>query len=347
MFEHFFSFVFPFIMGIILMGAVMFSVLRSYKNRIRELEAQTTQSAKGASDFRDKTIGFAVALRESAAAISFSDQDDWAAGNERGDIAGSINVGNTIERIESTINENTRLVTEIVDKTNSVATIASKMEDDVQRGFAVLEKNVKKMQDIKEKNSGTINGIISLSNKVNKIRDIVRIIRTITDQTKVIAFNAALEAASAGETGKRFAVVAEEVNRLADDIAVLTRQIREQVEEIQTSSSSLIVYSEEGSDKIAEGYKLIKDLEDLFKEIKSSAEISSNQMQTISLSTQQQLKSSELTYTAINEVSRRMKHFTGALKTAALSAGTLTKRTYELERFLAAEDVIEQDKHGD
>jgi len=107
------------------------------------------------------------------------------------------------------------------------------------------------------------------------------------------------------------------------------------------------VHSEEGSDRIAEGYKLIKDLEDLFKEIRSSAEISSNQMQTITISTQQQLKSSELTHAAINEVSQKVKHFTGALKTAALSAGTLTKHTYELERFLTAEDVIEQEKHGD
>jgi len=328
-----------FIVGIALMGAIMFPVVRSYKKRIRELESHTTQSARGVSDFREKTISLAAALRESAQAISLSDQEELVSGNERH--------GSNIEKIENSINENTRLVTEIVDKTNSVATIASKMEEDVQHGFTVLEKNVKKMQDIKEKNSGVINGIISLSNKVNKIRDTVRVIRTITDQTKVIAFNAALEAASAGETGKRFAVVAGEVNRLADDIAVLTRQIREQVEEIQTSSSSLIVYSEEGSDKIAEGYKLIKDLEDLFKEIRTSAEISSTQMQTITISTQQQLKSSELTSAAINEVSRKMKHFSGALKTAALSAGALTKRTYELEKFLTAEDSVEQDNHGD
>ena len=177
--------------------------------------------------------------------------------------------------------ETAGIATEIADRTNSVAAIASKMEKDVLKGFTILEKNVKKMEDIKEKNSGVINGIVSLGNKVNKIRDIVRVINTITDQTKVIAFNASLEAASAGETGKRFAVVAGEVNRLADDIAGLTRQVREQVEEIRSSSSYLILYSEEGSDRIAEGYKLIKDLEDVFMDIRSSAEITSNQVQGI------------------------------------------------------------------
>jgi len=183
-----------------------------------------------------------------------------------------------IEKTEDRISAGSLPVNNVLSSNSGLVSIASKMEKDVLNGFAILEKNVKKMEDIKEKNTGVIKGIISLSNKVNRIRDIVRVINTITDQTKVIAFNAALEAASAGETGKRFSVVAGEVNRLADDIAGLTRQIREQVEEIQSSSSYLIVYSEEGSDRISEGYKLIKDLEDVFMEIKSGAEITSQEL---------------------------------------------------------------------
>ena len=322
-----------FIAGIAAAGLILFPVLRSYRKQIAGLEEKSAESLKGATVFRDKTKNLAAAVRESAGALSFSGQGSLVSANDR---------TGGMEKIETTINENARITAEIVDKTGSVASIASKMEEDVLHGFAVLEKNVKKMEDIKEKNSGVINGIISLSNKVNKIRDIVRVINTITDQTKVIAFNAALEAASAGETGKRFAVVAGEVNRLADDIAGLTRQIREQVEEIQSSSSSLIVYSEEGSDRIAEGYKLIKDLEDIFKEIRSGAEITSNQAQTITVSTQQQMKSSEQISTAIAEVSQRVKHFAGAAEAAAMSAGTLAERTGDLEKFLTAEDTMKQ-----
>jgi methyl-accepting chemotaxis protein len=315
----------------------MIPILRSRGKRIRELENQIELSAKGVSEFKDKTIKLAAAVMETAGVISLSGQDNRVSGSEQ---AGSM------EKIESTLNENARIAAEIVDKTRSVAVIASKMEEDVLNGFPVLEKNVKKMGDIKEKNSGVINGIILLGNKVNKIRDIVRVINTITDQTKVIAFNAALEAAGAGETGKRFSVVAGEVNRLADDIAGLTRQIREQVEEIQSSSSSLIVYSEEGSDRIAEGYKLIKDLEDVFKEIRAGAEITSNQAQTITGSTRQQLKSSEQITSAISEVSHGVKLFIGAAESAALSAVTLTERAHELEQFLTETEAIGQGEHG-
>ena len=325
----------------------MFPVLRYYNKRTRKLENQIAQSAKDASYFRDKTIKLAAAVRESAGVISLSGRDNRVQGGSQ-----VVSMG----KIENSIDENAKFVAEIVDKTGSVATIASKMEEDVLKGFALLEKNVKKMGDIKDKNTGIINGIVSLSNKVNKIRDIVRVIDTITDQTKVIAFNAALEAAGAGEAGKRFAVVAEEVNQLADDIAALTRQIREQVEEIRSSSSSLIIYSEEGSDRISEGHKLIMDLEDVFREIKSGAEITSNQAQIITVSTRQQLKSSEQIHTAIAEVSQGVKHFIGAAEAAAQSAETLTERTGELERFLTAEsdhsgvvrqDSIGQGEHGD
>jgi methyl-accepting chemotaxis protein len=325
-----------FIAGIIVTCIVLVPVLLSYKKRILELEDKTEQSLESVSNFKGKTIKLAAAVKESADVVSRTGKNNKTPGN--GQTGG-------MEKVESTINENARIAADIVEKTRSVAVIASKMEEDVLDGFKVLEKNVKKMGDIKEKNSGVINGIISLGNKVSKIRDIVRVINTITDQTKVIAFNAALEAASAGETGKRFAVVAGEVNRLADDIAVLTRQIREQVEEIQSSSSSLIVYSEEGSDRIAEGYKLIKDLEDVFKEIKAGAEITSNQAQTITISTQQQLKSSEQIGFVISDVSNEVKLFVSAAEAAAKSVKNLTDSTHELEKFLT-EEITGQGDHG-
>ena len=323
-----------FAVSVLITVLVLFLLMRSYKKRIQKLEAKVFETEKEHLGFREKIKKLTLAVRESANSIKLSDNNNHVSGS--GQEA-------SMEKIEKTINENAKIAAEVVDKTNSVAAIASKMEEDVLKGFSVLGKNVKKMGDIKEKNSGVINGIILLSNKVSKIRDIVRIINTITDSTKVIAFNAALEAASAGETGKRFAVVAGEVNRLASDIDILTRQIREQVEEILSSSTSLIVYSEEGSDRIAEGYKLIKDLEDVFKEIRDGAEITSNQAQTITVFTKQELKSSEMINNAIADVSQEVKYCIDSARTTASSVSALTERTLELERFLMQETLPRQD----
>jgi methyl-accepting chemotaxis protein len=227
-----------------------------------------------------------------------------------------------------------QIAVEIADKTSSVATIASKTENDVIRGFSVLERNVDQMESIKQKNDGVISGIVALGNKITKIREIVKTINTITDQTKVIAFNAALEAASAGDRGKRFSVVASEVNRLADDIAALTKQIRLQVEEIQDSSSSLIVSSEESADKIIEGYNLIKELEDIFREIRSGAEITANQAQTITVSTQKQQRSTEQINIAIADIATGLGNFIQSTEVATSSAEGLSQMIQELGSLL-------------
>jgi methyl-accepting chemotaxis protein len=205
-------------------------------------------AAAAASKTMIQTREIAKTIQESTDNIFHSSKSIFTTAN---------NQAASVEEIVHTMGENTRIAADITEKTGSVAAIAARMEEDVNQGFSVLENNVTKIGDIKEKNDEIISGIVTLGNKISRIRDIVKTITTITNQTKVIAFNAALEAASAGDKGKRFAVVASEVNRLADDIASLTKQIRDQVEEIRSSSSSLIISSEEGADRITEEYKLI------------------------------------------------------------------------------------------
>jgi methyl-accepting chemotaxis protein len=195
------------------------------------------------------------------------------------------------------------------------------------------------MGDIKQKNDGVISGINDLENKIANIREIVTTINDITDQTKVIAFNAALEAASAGEQGKRFSVVASEVNRLADAITILTKQVRRKVEEIQQSSTSLITASEESAKKIADGNKLIKQLEDIFREIRSGAEVTANEAQTITVSTQKQQKSTEQINIAIADISTGLSSFISSTETATSCAEELANIINELETLLKVKNT--------
>ncbi|MDR2499841.1 MAG: methyl-accepting chemotaxis protein [Treponema sp.] len=315
------------VMGCMFAGTITGMACKRHHTLLNGMLKVEEQAAASAANTVVQTRGIAKTIQESADEIFRSSKDIFTTAN---------NQAASVQEIVSTINENAQIAADITDKTGSVATIASKMEEDVLLGFSVLENNVQKMGDIKVKNGGIITGIIALGNKIARIRDIVKTINAITDQTKVIAFNAALEAASAGEKGKRFAVVAGEVNRLADDIAALTKQIREQVEEIQNSSSSLIISSEEGADKITEGHRLIKDLEDIFKEIRSGAEITSNQAQTITLSTQKQQRSIEQINTALADISRGLTNFIHSTEVATGSAEVLTRLVKELETILDA-----------
>ena len=313
------------VIALMIAGAITGMACKRHLALFNNMIESETAAAEAASKTVEQTRSMSKTIRKSTDEIFLSSKDIFTTAN---------NQAASVQEIESTISENTQIAAEIADKTSSVATIASKMEDDVNHGFSVLEHNVNQMEDIKKKNDGVIGGIIALGNKITKIRDIIKTINTITDQTKVIAFNAALEAASAGERGKRFSVVASEVNRLADDIAALTKQIREQVEEIQDSSSSLIISSEESADKITEGNKLIKELEDIFREIRSGAEITANQAQTITVSTQKQQKSAEQINIAIADISTGLNNFIHSTEVATSSAEGLTRMIQELGTLL-------------
>ena len=287
-------------------------------------------AAQAASKTVEQTRNMAKVIQKSTDEIFLSSKDISSTAN---------NQAASVQEINSTINENTQIAVEIAEKTGSVANIASKMENDVNNGFSLLKRNVTQMEDIKGKNDGVISGIVALGNKISKIREIIKTINTITDQTKVIAFNAALESAGAGERGKRFSVVASEVNSLADDIAELTKKIREQLEEIQSSSSSLIISSEESADKIAEGNNLIRELEDIFREIRSGAEITANQAQMITVSTQKQQKSTEQINLAMADISKGLGNFLRSTEVATASAEGLTRIIEELGILLDIENT--------
>ena len=321
-----------YVMGMIFAGAITGIACKRHLKLFNNMIESETAAAETASKTVEQTRSMAKTIQKSTDEIFLSSKDIFSTAN---------NQAASVQEIESTIKENSQIAVEIAEKTSSVATIASKMENDVIHGFNVLERNVNQLEDIKQKNDGVISGIVALGNKITKIRDIIKTINTITDQTKVIAFNAALEAASAGERGKRFAVVASEVNRLADDIASLTKQIREQAEEIQGSSSSLIISSEESADKIIEGNNLIKELEDIFREIRSGAEITANQAQTITVSSQKQQKSTEQINIAIADISRGLSNFIQSTRIATSSAEELTQMTQALDSLLSVKKAQE------
>jgi methyl-accepting chemotaxis protein len=320
------------ILGMIVAGAITGMACKRHLALFRSMLESESQAAEASAKTMEQTKAIAKTVQEATNEIFVSSKDIFTTAN---------NQASSVQEIESTISENTQIAADIAEKTGSVATIASKTEEDVKSGFSVLEQNITKMEDIKTKNDSVIASIVALGNKITKIRDIIKTINTITDQTKVIAFNAALEAAGAGDKGKRFSVVASEVNRLADDIATLTKQIREQVEEIQDSSSSLIISSEESADKITEGRKLIKDLEEIFREIKSGAEITSTQAQTITVATQRQQRSTEQINIAIADISQGLNNFIHSTEVATASAEALTRLIETMEKLLDTKITVD------
>lgn len=144
----------------------------------------------------------------------------------------------------------------------------------VRSGSEALQSNVRDLQEIRNMNMLTTEGIKKLNTKMNGIWDIVGIISNVADQTKIIAFNAELEASSSGEAGKNFHIVATEIRRLSDTIIDSIKEIKNIIDEIQNASDRLILDSEKGTRQIDASCENARSLERGFGSIMATSRAS-------------------------------------------------------------------------
>lgn len=144
----------------------------------------------------------------------------------------------------------------------------------VRSGSEALQSNVRDLQEIRNMNMLTTEGIKKLNTKMNGIWDIVGIISNVADQTKIIAFNAELEASSSGEAGKNFHIVATEIRRLSDTIIDSIKEIKNIIDEIQNASDRLILDSQKGTRQIDASCENARSLERGFGSIMATSRAS-------------------------------------------------------------------------
>jgi len=190
------------------------------------------------------------------------------------------------------------------------------------------------MDEIQNTNSDTITGIRSLGTQIESIWEVVNIINGIADQTKIIAFNAELEASAAGEAGRNFQIVATEVRRLADSTVASTTEIKARIDDIQRSSDNLILASEKGTERIREGWSLSTRLKEIFDEIKNSAEISAASSGQIVSSVGQQVSAFEQILLTLKQISEGIDDFAVTTRATTGAAESLREMGDDLKTII-------------
>jgi methyl-accepting chemotaxis protein len=235
----------------------------------------------------------------------------------------SLEQSSSVKEIVATMEDSGALSRNISEKVGEVAIVANKTTSDVEEGFETLKVNLDKMSEITDANMVTISGIKSLSEQIETIWEIVKIINSIADQTKIIAFNAELEAASAGEAGRNFHIVANEIRRLADGTMESTKEIKKRITEVQHSSDNLIVTSEGGTEKIREGCELSATLSEKFSNIRTSSEITAESAGEIKLIIEQQTAAFEQILLTLRQISEGVEMSSGSTQTISRACGDL------------------------
>jgi methyl-accepting chemotaxis protein len=230
----------------------------------------------------------------------------------------------SVTEIAATMEELAASSSQISEYSGSVVDIANLSWESSQKGAEAMELLSSKMESIRAENQSSLDEIIELGRTSKEIGRVMTIINSIADQTKLIAFNAALEAASAGEAGRRFGVVAAEIRRLADNVTESTGEIEARVNQIQDSINRLVITSEKGASSIDEGQTAAAHTTGLLGEMVEGARKTNVAAQQISLSTQQQK-------TAVSQVVISLREIADASKQTAHSMTQLSEVSHDME----------------
>ncbi len=182
----------------------------------------------------------------------------------------------------------TKSIQEVDNSAAQSSEVARRTLEVTERGARAVQNSVSSMDGIREQIQDTSKRIKRLGESSQEIGEIVDLISDITEQTNVLALNAAIQAASAGEAGRGFAVVAEEVQRLAERSAEATKQIGMLVKTIQGDTQDAVSAMEKSTQGVVEGAQLSNAAGQALREIEKSTHELADLVNSISVSTQVQ-----------------------------------------------------------
>ncbi|HKW94911.1 MAG TPA: methyl-accepting chemotaxis protein [Methylomirabilota bacterium] len=193
-------------------------------------------------------------------------------------------------------------VRQVADSADQSAKAARQVLQAASKGGDAVRNSLASMQQIRAEVQTISKKIKSLGDRSLEISDIVNTIQDIAAQTHLLALNASIEAAGAGEAGLRFSVVADEVRKLAERSTQATRDIGTLIKGVQAETQEAVVAMESGTHEVESGYGVSLKAEEALQEIGRISQTSAELAAEISQASQKQVRSAEVTASAVQAI---------------------------------------------
>jgi len=235
------------------------------------------------------------------------------------------------KEIVTSMKETTEKSHQTIENISEVYDLARKTEIDVRKGQKILEQYHENINSINSHNNKTSIGIQSLTDKIRNIWEVVTIINSIADQTKIIAFNAELEANGIKEKSGNFKNVSNEIRRLANGTMDSTREIKERISEIQSKADTLKTALENTKPHILSSIKTSEELTKNFSMIQDSAKTNSISASKIQNIIQKQSARFDARNATLEQINSKLQSYDDDTKNISTSSKNLQLSAQELE----------------
>ena len=246
---------------------------------------------------------------------------------------GAVETATAVNETTSTVEEVKQTAQVTTQKAKYVSDSAQKNVLASQAGRKAVDESIDGMNRIREQMESIADNILHLSEQSQTIGEIIAVVNDLSDQSNLLAVNAAIEAAKAGEQGKGFSVVAQEVRRLAEQSKQATAQVRTILNNIVKSVNQVAMATEQGSKAVESGAKYAKESGEVIKLLAESVTEAFQAATQISASIQQQLVGVDQVAQAmenINQVSVMNVTSTKQVETAAQNLNELGQKLKEM-----------------
>lgn len=289
--------------------------------RAEALEAKRQGMLDAAGQLEDVVAAVSSASEELSAQVEQS---------ERGTQDQASRVGETATAME----EMNATVLEVAKNAGETADVSEQAKQKAQAGAEIVDQVIGGMHRISKSSEELRNDMAELSNKAASIGTILNVISDIADQTNLLALNAAIEAARAGEAGRGFAVVADEVRKLAEKTMKATSEVGEAIQGIQQGTAKNVSNVEASAGIVTEVTELASRSGQALTEIVSLVDRASDQVRAIATASEEQSATSEEINRAVEDISRISTETAEAMRQSSQAVMDLSRQTQVLKQLI-------------
>jgi len=251
-----------------------------------------------------------------------------AAANQQA--SGASEQATAMTEIATTISELLATSRQIADSAQRVAHIAAETVATARTGTATVAKGSDAVASVRKQVELIVTHMLELGKKSQQVGAVLDIVAELAEQTNILAINATIEAAGAGESGRRFAVVADEIRKLADRVGASTKEIRVIVDDVRGAVNTTVMATEAGSKAVESGAGQVAEMASSFSQIASLVSTTTDAAREIELSTKQQATAVEQVNLAITNVAQATRETEASAAQTLQTSSQLTTLSSEL-----------------